>query len=365
MSHHSPEMGNYVGALTNAIASVRDPNTHTWETFASNGLPNTATCNMQQAIHQEIVTNKNSFLGQQVTDLSTASTPQWGWDVNALWSVPTPMNLARASSACVNMLVYELHNSLGQCNYTSPVMASPNQSRNYRGDVSLESQNFSAATTGSPAYAGTGVMGPTSQAGVEFMALRAFTVLRALHAAHFTYWSQPRKFTTGTYAGSSFAALTGSGADMRHSFDQLSAWNFSGTSQGNALWNPTGAAVTVGSQVVPAAATPNGSSAFLCNYMEYDQALSGAYLVFGWDYNGLPSVEMLTHLGLTGSGAYVENDIATTLTGVGIKLTATAAAAQASLFTPPASTIGGAYVMAAGSNGAAWGWKAPVIPTGV
>ncbi|HTO98539.1 MAG TPA: aldehyde ferredoxin oxidoreductase N-terminal domain-containing protein [Myxococcales bacterium] len=240
-SHHGVETQAWIGALVNAMTAVRDANTHTHQNFFTNGLPNSSAIPLKQQIAQEIATSGNSLFS--VPDNSPG---EWAWDVDSnLPAAPTPMNLARASIAAQSIVVYELQNSLTCCNYTLPVWASPLKSRNYRGDTTLDAQVFSAVT------------GQTvTQKDLETMALRNYTLYRALLARYMEYWNP------------------GTGKNMRNNFDQISNWCFKdkGTTT---------------------------SSAFILPRGELDAAKNLMYQLFGFDQaTGLPTSTSLTSLGL-------------------------------------------------------------------
>jgi aldehyde:ferredoxin oxidoreductase len=254
--HHGVETQGWIGALVNALTTVRDPNTHTHQNFNTNGLPNSAAIPLQQQIAQEIATNKDSLIGSQVTDNSPT---EWAWDISG---VQTKVNLARASVAVQSIIMYEVQNSLTECNYTLPVWASPLKSRKgtivsdgvdgYRGDPSLSAQVLSAVT------------GQTfTLKDLETIGLRNFTLMRALFALHMEYWFG-KDPTNAAYP---------SGKDLRHNFDQIATWNF-GTSK------------------------PGSSSAVL-DSTQTDTAKSLAYQLLGYDdATGLPTQATLTNLGL-------------------------------------------------------------------
>jgi aldehyde:ferredoxin oxidoreductase len=251
--HHGVETQGWLGALVNALTTVRDANTHTHQNYNTNGLPNSASNPLQQQIAQEIATSKDSLIGSQVPDNHPA---EWGWDVSG---VQTPVNLARASLAIQSIIMYEVQNSLTECNYTLPVWASPLKSRKgtigtdgYRGDPSLSAQVLSAVT------------GQTfTLKDLETIGLRNFTLMRALFARHMEYWHQQDPSN----------AVYGSGKDMRHNFDQIATWNF-GTSK-------------------------PGSSSGVLDPTQLETARSLCYQLLGYDdATGLPTQATLTNLGL-------------------------------------------------------------------
>ncbi|HUJ26438.1 MAG TPA: aldehyde ferredoxin oxidoreductase C-terminal domain-containing protein, partial [Myxococcales bacterium] len=152
--------------------------------------------------------------------------------------------------------------------YTLPVWASPLKSRNYRGDSTLDAQVYSAVT------------GQTvTQKDLETMALRNFSLYRALLARYQEYWFKHPDPTD---------APVGTGTDMRNNFDQLPGWTFKENG------------------------TPNPGTAFFLPKAEFDTAKDLSYQLLGFDTNGLPTKASLNSLGL--------NDVATALQAAGFTL---------------------------------------------
>ncbi|HET6438407.1 MAG TPA: aldehyde ferredoxin oxidoreductase N-terminal domain-containing protein, partial [Anaeromyxobacter sp.] len=236
-SHHGVETQAWIGAMVNAMTAVRDANTHTHQNFYTNGLPNSAAIPLQQQIAQELATD-----GKSIFSVPDNSPAEWAWD---LAGTLTPMNLARASIVAQSIIMYEVQNSLTECNYTLPVWASPLKSRNYRGDPSLSAQVVTAVT------------GQTySQKDLETAGLRSYTLYRDLLALYMEHWNP------------------GTGKDMRNNFDKISNWCFS----------------DMGTRT---------SSAFILPRAELDTAKNLMYQLFGFDQtSGLPTAASLTSLGL-------------------------------------------------------------------
>jgi aldehyde:ferredoxin oxidoreductase len=228
----------WIGALVNMVSSVRDANTHTHQNFNTNGLPNSTTVPLQRDIAQEIATDGKSMFSVE----NKSASGEWAWD---LAGTLTPINRARVSFAVQSIIMYEVQNSLTECNYTLPVWASPLKSRNYRGDITLSAQVLSAVT--GEAF---------TLKDLEKIGLRNFTLMRVYYALlmeHFT---------------------PGSGQNMRQNFDQIANWNFSdkGTKT---------------------------SSAFILPRGELETAKDYLYDALGWDKaTGLPTREKLVELGL-------------------------------------------------------------------
>jgi hypothetical protein len=232
--HHGVETQAWIGALISMVTSVRDANTHTHQNFNTNGLPNSVANPLQQQIAQEIATDGTSLFS--VPDNSGSG--EWAWDIAG---TATPINRARVSFVVQSVIMYEVQNSLTECNYTLPVWASPLKSRNYRGDMTLSAQVMAAVT------------GETvSQKDLERIGLRNFTLMRVL-----------------------YALLMGeSGKNMRANFDQIANWNFSdkGTKTSSAYILPRG---------------------------ELETAKDYLYDALGWDRaTGLPTRQTLVALGL-------------------------------------------------------------------
>ncbi len=241
-SHHSVETQAYLGAMISAMTAVRDCNSHTHQNFYGNGLPNSAANPLQREIAQEIATDGTSMFSVENVE------GQWAWDLTG--QPRTPVNPARASFIVQSMIMYEVQNSLTECNYTLPVWASPLKSRNYRGDPSLSAQVLSAVT------------GETySHQDLEKAGLRNYTLMRALFALHMEYWHQE----TGA---------CGSGQSLRDNIDQIPNWAFSDSG------------------------TPT-SNAHILDRAQLADAKNYVYDVLGYDRaTGLASAEVLTDLGL-------------------------------------------------------------------
>ena len=314
--HHSIETKGNLGAMVNMMQRNRDANNHTLQNFNTNGLPE----DVKAAIAQELFTKGASIFN--APDESASGAFAW-W--NGKSAVNTPMCMARAAFAAASMVNMELHNAITQCNYTLPVWASPLKSRNYRGDAALEGKTFEAITglkatdfvqaaIGVPAYSpivGGAPASPTAQHAVETLALRNFTLQRAMTAvtmqlanpnAEYTLettpyqvagapaWSQYHPLATipASYGVPQLAAtgLKGDGNNMRWSHDYAYPWNYSNTSgAGN-----------------PVIAGASGSATTFLDVMgvgDTEAAKSMTYLQLGWDLNsGLPTQKTLNALGL-------------------------------------------------------------------
>ncbi len=168
IKHHFTETSgqSQVSALINMLWN-RDPMCHTHTNYGGNGLP--------LALKNEIF---NDLFGPFSGDAIDGATP-------------TPMNDAKAVFAYLSIIYLELHNSMTLCNYTLPGWASPQKSRNYRGDKDIEAKFWTAVT------------GETvTRLDMEKTGLRILTLFRALTALHMNE------------------------KDMRNKHDQLPEWSF-------------------------------------------------------------------------------------------------------------------------------------------
>ncbi len=125
--HHSLENGGQVGGLINTGYN-RDAQNHSWSNFIACGLPNAVTVDIAS-----VEFARNGYMD----DMGLAC--NFGNGVN-------PMNQQKAVAAKWAIARKEIMDSTGLCNWMWPWVVSPLKERGYRGDISLESQLFSAAT---------------------------------------------------------------------------------------------------------------------------------------------------------------------------------------------------------------------------
>ncbi len=141
--HHSNETAAQVGSLINSMFN-RDAQCHTHVNLTGSGLP----IEIQKAVIGEVIGSPDAL------DAPNSY---------------TPMNEYKAKFAKWSIIRNCLHDSLTLCNWMWPMTVSPLKERNYRGNTSLESQYFSMAT---------GI--PTTEAELDLMGERIFTLHRAL-----------------------------------------------------------------------------------------------------------------------------------------------------------------------------------------
>jgi len=118
--HHSSESDGQVGALINLMKN-RDAGNHS---------------------HQNVL-----FCGLPVDILKQVAKEIWGGEdaVDAPLNY-TPINEHKINFAKWSMVKYALHDSLTLCNWVWPMTVSPLKERNYRGNLDLEAEYYSAAT---------------------------------------------------------------------------------------------------------------------------------------------------------------------------------------------------------------------------
>jgi len=199
----------------------RDPQCHTHTNYTGNGLP--------LALKNQIF---NELFGAEFpgsADAIDGATPQ-------------PMNQAKAVFAKLSLIYLALHNSMTLCNYTLPGWASPLKSRNYRGDIDIEAQFWTAVT-------GQAV----TRADMERTGLRILTLYRALTAL---------RMKSTRAAG---------WKDMRNDHDQLPEWSFHAHSGSTTL-----------------------------DHADFENAKDRFYTLLGWDtVTGLPTLATYNALGLS------------------------------------------------------------------
>lgn len=118
--HHAIECFGQVGGVYNMLFN-RDDMIHSAVNFQGCGLP----YELKQDIAEEVWGSKDAV------DMDKNYTPMNEYKANfAWWSVVTDV----------------LHDSLTLCNWVWPMTMSPSKNRNYRGDLDLESQFFTAVT---------------------------------------------------------------------------------------------------------------------------------------------------------------------------------------------------------------------------
>ncbi|TFH29789.1 MAG: aldehyde ferredoxin oxidoreductase, partial [Deltaproteobacteria bacterium] len=173
IKHHFTETTgqSQTSALINMFWN-RDPQCHTHTNYGGNGLP--------LALKNEIF---DELLGPFSGD--------------AIDGARTPVNQAKVVFAKLSLIYLALHNSMTLCNYTLPGWASPVKSRDYRGDIDIEA-NFFTAVTGQT----------VTRATMETTGLRILTLFRALTAL---------RMKSTRAAG---------WQDMRNDHDQLPEWSF-------------------------------------------------------------------------------------------------------------------------------------------
>ncbi|MFO0583942.1 MAG: aldehyde ferredoxin oxidoreductase N-terminal domain-containing protein [Anaeromyxobacter sp.] len=258
--HHSVESMAQIGGFVNVFQAVRDANAHTHHNFFGNGLPNSAAVPLKRAISQEIACQPYSksffaaggMTGTPVTDKGE-SAGEWVYDLAPYPTVPSNMNMARASFIAQCIISYELQNSLTECNYTLPVWASPLKSRTgtlttvggkeakgYRGDPELDVKVYNAVTGEN-----------LTQAEYEKVGLRLFTLWRVYMARVMS------------------ARTAGKGADLSVAFDLAPEWAFEASHAG---------------------AWPSEA--------EYEAGRKMIYDLFGYSEKGLPTAATLNALGL-------------------------------------------------------------------
>jgi aldehyde:ferredoxin oxidoreductase len=222
--HHSLENGGFVGGLINTGYN-RDAQNHSWSNYLSNGLPIALQRSVADAEFERC--GYPAGMGSAIDANSTAS----------------PMNAAKAKAAKWSIARKELMDSTGLCNWMWPWIASPLKERGYRGDISLESKLFSAAT---------GVEMNTVEFDTE--GERFYTLQRALTIRSFD------------------------SMDMRHLHDQLPPWALVENHAGKVAYDGT-------NYYVPAA--------------DWDGALDLFYKELGYDQaTGAPTRATLERLGM-------------------------------------------------------------------
>ncbi len=117
--HHGNECDAQVGQLTNVLYN-RDGMCHTIVNITGSGLP----YELQKEICEET-------FGEGCLDKP---------------SLYTPMNEAKARFAKFGVMRQVMHDSFTLCNWVWPMTLSPRKDRNYRGDLSVESQYMAAIT---------------------------------------------------------------------------------------------------------------------------------------------------------------------------------------------------------------------------
>ena len=228
--HHSLENGGQVGGLINTCYN-RDAQNHSWSNFLANGLPSNVSAVIADAEFADNGYMENMGLACEFGSVtSSVMNPQKA--VAARWSI------ARK----------EIMDSTGLCNWMWPWIVSPLKERGYRGDISLESQLFSAAT---------GVEMNTKEfddEGIRFYTLERALTLRAFKARN-----------------------------MRVLHDQLPPWGLA--HEGVATFNGTN---------------------YYETHADWELALDLFYAELGFDQFGAPTRATLTDMGL----AYVADELA-------------------------------------------------------
>lgn len=143
--HHSNETNGQVGALISCMFN-RDAQCHSMENIMKAGVP-------IDIIKQNIA----AIPGVGSGDAADAPLNY------------TPVNEYKARFAAWSIIRNILHDSLTVCNWMMPLAMSPLKERNYKGDTSIESKFYSLATGQQ-----------TSEAELDFMGARIFTLHRAL-----------------------------------------------------------------------------------------------------------------------------------------------------------------------------------------
>lgn len=118
--HHAIECFGQVGGVYNMLFN-RDDMIHSAVNFQGCGLP----YELKQDIAEEV------WGGKDAVDMDKKY---------------TPMNESKANFAWWSVVTDVLHDSLTLCNWVWPMTMSPTKSRNYRGDLDLEAQFFTAVT---------------------------------------------------------------------------------------------------------------------------------------------------------------------------------------------------------------------------
>ncbi len=311
--HHAIETQGMLGGAISMIQRNRDCNNHTHQNFSGNGLP----AAVKVAIAQELFTRGESIFN--APDEGAGKTAWWDGTGGKI----TPFVMARAAFVAASMVNMELHNALTQCNYTLPVWASPLKSRNYRGDATLEAKTYQAITgvdlttakVYSPIIGGAPESYPSPEArmqmALETMALKVFTLYRAMVAIHMQKanptsqytveatpytvegtpeWSQyhPLGVIPPGYGVPQLAAtnLPGDGNNMRWSHDYAYPWCYS-TEAG------------AGAPIVAGASGSNSTYLDIAGVGDTEAAKSMIYMQLGWDLDsGLPTKKLLNALDL-------------------------------------------------------------------
>lgn len=212
--HHGNECAAQVGMLTNIVYN-RDGMCHTIVNITGSGLP----YHLQRNIIEE-------RFGKGALDKPKNY---------------TPMNESKAKFAKFGVVKQALHDSFTLCNWVWPMTFSPRKERGYKGDLSVESQYYSAIT-------GKEV----TEEELDFMAERSIQLSRAM--------------TVKTYGS----------RDMRNEHDVIPEYAYNS--------EPDVPVFTEGTVKM--------------EKEDWQLALSLFYKEFGWDENGAPTRETLEKFGL-------------------------------------------------------------------
>lgn len=161
--HHANEAGGQVGGLINMMYN-RDPMCHSHINFILSGMP----LSVKKEVAAELFGSPDAY----------DDTKKY-----------TPINPYKIKYVKWSLVKLTLHNCLTLCNWNWPMTLSPLKSRNYRGDLTIESKFYNAVT---------GLA--EDEASLDFAAERVFQLHRA---------ETVRRMGT---------------MDMRHEHDILSPW---------------------------------------------------------------------------------------------------------------------------------------------